>query len=100
MNSSTSSLSNGTGVYYSTLNPSINEGGLTSKKMAGIFVNGLSSALNTKNNGPLSANFVVIRETKVPAVLIELGFLTNTNDFKKLTNETYQTNKSASISVE
>ncbi len=90
MNSSTSSLSNGTGVYYSTLNPSINEGGLTSKKMAGIFVNGLSSALNTKNNGPLSANFVVIRETKVPAVLIELGFLTNTNDFKKLTNETYQ----------
>lgn len=90
MNSSTSSLSNGTGVYYSTLNSSVNESGLTSSKMANIFAQALSSAINTKNNGALTANFVVIRETKVPAVLIELGFLTNTADFKKLTNETYQ----------
>lgn len=90
MNSSTSSASNGTGVYYSTVNTSKTESGLTSKIMASSFVNALSSVLSTKNNGPLTANFVVIRETKVPAVLIELAFLSNSGDFKKLTNESYQ----------
>lgn len=97
MNSSTSSAANGTGVYYSTQNTSVNDSGLTSKKMASTFVNALSSALDTKNNGPLTANFVVIRETKVPAVLIELGFLTNTKDFKKLTSETYQKKAASTI---
>lgn len=90
MNAYSSSSVNGTAVYYSTLNSSINSGGLTSKAMAAALVDNLSSALGTKNNGVKTANFVVIKETQVPAVLIELAFITNTSDRKIITTAATQ----------
>lgn len=90
MNAFSTTSVNGTAVYYSTLNNSINSGRLTSKIMAEKLVNNLSAALGTKNNGIKTANFVVIKETQVPAVLIELAFITNASDRKIITTTSTQ----------
>lgn len=90
MNAFSSTSTNGTAVYYSTLNKSINSGGLTSKAMVSSMVSNLSKALGTKNNGVQTADFVVIRETEVPAILIELAFLTNASDRKIITTQKTQ----------
>ena len=90
MNSADSSSANGTEVYYSTLNNSTASSGLTSRTMAVMFKNNLVNTLGTYNRGVKSANFVVIKSNTVPAVLIELGFLSGSSDYQKLTNTSFQ----------
>lgn len=90
MNAVSDTSVNGTAVYYSLLNVSKNSGGLTGKLLASALETKLVSALGTKNNGIKTANFVVIRETAVPAVLIELGFITNASDRKIITTKSTQ----------
>lgn len=90
MNSNNTASVNGTGVYYSVNNTSKSESGLNSKILASTLAKNISDAINTKNNGALTANFVVIRETRVPAVLIELAFMSNASDYKKITTESVQ----------
>lgn len=90
MNSSTSSSANGTEVYYSTLNNETAQTGLTSRRMANIMQKNLVQTLGTTDRGVKSANFVVIKSNSVPAVLIELGFLSGSGDYSKLTNPAFQ----------
>ncbi len=90
MNAVSSTSVNGTSVYYSLLNTSTMRGGLNGKLMASTLTNNLSKALGTKNRGVATANFVVIRETRMPAVLIELAFITNADDRKIITTEATQ----------
>ena len=42
------------------------------------------------NRGAKKANFHVIRETNMPAVLLELGFIDNTSERSKLVTNNYQ----------
>jgi N-acetylmuramoyl-L-alanine amidase len=42
-----------------------------------------------KSRGVKHGNYAVIRETKMPAVLIEGGFLTNTSEMEKIKNAAY-----------
>lgn len=42
-----------------------------------------------KSRGIKHGNYSVIRETKMPAILIEGGFLTNSNELEKLKNNAY-----------
>lgn len=90
MNAVSSTSVSGTSVYYSLLNTSVTSGGLTGKQMASTLTENLSKALGTKNRGVATANFVVIRETRMPAVLIELAFITNASDRKIITTEATQ----------
>lgn len=90
MNAVSSTSVNGTSVYYSLLNTSTMRGGLNGKLMASTLTENLSQALGTKNRGVATANFVVIRETRMPAVLIELAFITNADDRKIITTEATQ----------
>jgi len=53
-------------------------------------VNNLSKSLGTKNLGIIDKGFVVVRDNSVPAVLIELAFLTNPDDLSLLTSSTSQ----------
>jgi N-acetylmuramoyl-L-alanine amidase len=50
----------------------------------------LISATGAKNRGVKQANFYVLRGAFMPAVLLELGFLTNKKEEKKLSNPSYQ----------
>ena len=43
-----------------------------------------------RNHGVQSASYAVLRETKVPAALLEFGFVDTWNDFNKLVDKNYQ----------
>lgn len=90
MNSNNSSSINGTEVYYSKDNNTTTESGFNSYQLAKALVNDLSIALNSKNRGSIKSDFIVIKHNTVPAVLIELGYMTNDTELSKLTDETYQ----------
>ncbi|MBE5960501.1 MAG: hypothetical protein E7256_03795 [Lachnospiraceae bacterium] len=96
VNASTNSAAKGTNVYYSTLNTSKSKSGLTSKILATSLQNNLVSALGTNNRGVATGNFVVVKYTKVPAVLIELAFITNSSDYNLLVSPAFQ-QKSAKV---
>ena len=49
-----------------------------------------SQGLGLKDRGIKIGNFQVLKDTKMPAVLIELGYMTNKTELSKLTNESYQ----------
>jgi len=80
----------GTEVFYSVKNNSANSAGLTSQKLAEILCANLCSTLGTKNRGVKQANLVVTNKNTVPAVLIELGFMSNKDDYALLTNAEFQ----------
>lgn len=50
----------------------------------------LAKAMGMRNRGIHGANFAVLRGFNGPGVLIELGFINNKDDIKKLTNPTSQ----------
>lgn len=47
----------------------------------------ISKGIGIRDRGKKRANFAVVRETKMPAVLIEYAFISNTNDESILINE-------------
>lgn len=90
MNANNKTSPNGTEIYYYEKNTSTSPSGLTSKKLATFFLNSIPGLVGTNKRYISSQNYVVIRETKVPAILVELGFMSNEGDLKKLTNSTFQ----------
>lgn len=90
MNAASATSAKGTEVYYSTSNNKKMESGLTSDILARELVNNLSSTIGLKNRGVKTAKFVVVHKNTVPAVLIELGFMTNSSDLEILTSTSYQ----------
>ena len=90
MNSATNTAAKGTEVYYSTNNNTKQKNGLTSQKMASLFESNLVSAMGTVNRGVKTANYTVIYKNTVPAVLIELGFISNSSDRANLVDTTFQ----------
>ena len=50
----------------------------------------LAAVTGAINRGVKSASFKVLRDTAMPAVLVELGFLTNAKEEKLLNTEKYQ----------
>ena len=47
---------------------------------------GLAATIDLSNRGTQPANFLVLRENQLPAVLIELGFLSNSSEERVLTS--------------
>lgn len=97
MNSSNKSSANGTEVYYSVSNNSSGFSGITSQKMANLFRAQLLKDLGTKNRGTKTAAYYVLKHNTVPSILIELGFISGSSDYSKLTNPTFQKNAAKSI---
>jgi len=97
MNSASSSAANGTEVYYSSANNSKSFSGITSKLFAQKMKNTLVSTLGTKDRGVKQAGFVVIKHNTVPAILIELGFVTGSTDSKNLKKEAFQKKSAKAI---
>nr|WP_297936873.1 N-acetylmuramoyl-L-alanine amidase [uncultured Lachnoclostridium sp.] len=85
MNSAGSSAANGTETYYTLTNNKPNSYGLTSKMVANYFQSNWSSQLGlSTTRGVKTANYVVTKQNTVPAILIELGFMTSTKDISIL----------------
>lgn len=60
------------------------------KRLATVIHNTLLKTTGAPNNGLRPQNLAVVRRTDAPAALIELGFMDNPTEFKKLTNPAYQ----------
>lgn len=67
-------------------------GGATdgSKELAESVQQTTSAYIDIMNRGILQNNFEILRETTMPAVLVECGFITNVSDMEKIKNNKYQ----------
>jgi len=66
------------------------EGSEPGRLLANLIHGELLSRTGAKDKGVRTANFFVLRETVVPAVLVEIGFLTNEYEETKLKDPLYQ----------
>jgi len=60
-----------------------------SKQLAQYILDKIIQNTNAKSRGVKHGNYAVLRETKMPAVLIEGGFLTSTKEMEKIKDPTY-----------
>lgn len=61
----------------------------TSKDLAKDVLDSLISFSKAKSRGVKAGNYAVIRETKMPAILVEGGFLTNEEELQKIKDPQY-----------
>lgn len=87
----------GTEVFYSGKNNLKNSAGLSAYKLASIFCSSLTDRLGMDSRGVKNENFTVIYKNSVPAILIELGFLSTKSEYAKLTDPTFQDNAAKAI---
>lgn len=82
-NSSVNPSANGFEAYVYRL-------GSVSEKLADSIIESVIKSLGQKNNGVKSANFAVLRRTNMPAVLLELGYLSNPTEALNLNSPAWQ----------
>ena len=80
-NSSVDSAARGTEVYYFYPN---------AQQLASAISGRVASALDTTNRGGKAGRYVVTTDSRFASVLIECGFISNKNEYKKLTDSAYQ----------
>lgn len=86
-NSYTNQSANGTETYYdANTNPKAKESAALAKEIQ----QQLIRLVKTTDRGVKTAGFQVIREQNIPSVLVELAFISNDEDLKKLTSAQYQ----------
>ena len=61
-----------------------------SEELAQSIVNSVVSRLGSKDNGVRQANFAVLRRTRMPATLLELGYLSNPTEALNLNSPAWQ----------
>jgi N-acetylmuramoyl-L-alanine amidase len=61
-----------------------------SRCLAGKIIEELDEAITDKNRGVLESNFRVIKNTRCPAVLVEMGFMSNRATAAKLATKAYR----------
>ena len=71
--------------------------GGTSERLAQSIVDSVAQDLGSRNRGVMRANFAVLRRTNMPAVLVELGYLTNSTEALNLNSPAWQRAVAASI---
>ncbi|MEY9971919.1 N-acetylmuramoyl-L-alanine amidase [Lysinibacillus sp. RC46] len=86
VNSAANTSAQGTETYYA-----ISTGDMYQEDIdLATFVNNqIVNNLNMKNRGVKEEQYYVIRNTIIPAILVELGFLTNDEDRGKMTTDKY-----------
>ena len=93
-NTSTTTSANGVEAYYSSVKPdSLNDITYklnTSKAVAASISSGIASALSMTNRGAKDEEFMVVKYTNMPAVLVECGFISNENEAKKISDSSNQ----------
>ncbi|MED4454999.1 N-acetylmuramoyl-L-alanine amidase [Metabacillus fastidiosus] len=92
MNSSTSGSANGTETYWNEKYQSAE-----SKKLAEKIQKRLIELLNTTNRGVKTDNFYVIKNTTMPSVLVEFGFISNETEAQKMKTDQFRENAAEAI---
>ena len=90
-NSAPNSSANGMEVYVHTSR------GADSTRAAHAIYDRLLPASGLKGRGVKANNYAVLRETSMPAVLVELGFISSPGDRAKLTNFAWQDDAAKAI---
>jgi N-acetylmuramoyl-L-alanine amidase len=83
----------GSSVFYSSSNPKQNE----SLHLASNIRTTIISTLQTKDRGVKEAGLYVLRNTTMPAILLETAFISNPYEEARLQNPTFQKNVAAAI---
>ena len=83
---SASASASGTEVWIDT---KFNANGAESRILAQYVQNKIVQKVNMKDRGVKDSPFQVLRQNNTPAILIELGFITNSSDRYKMTSEEY-----------
>lgn len=97
MNSASNTRANGMEVYYARSNNGVSSMGLTSRTLAQRMHDQLEDNLSIPSRGVKKAEFYVLRHNTVPAILIELGFISGNRDHAKITSSGYQKNAAKNI---
>lgn len=87
---------NGIMVFYSNTNNGTRYG-LTSKKLATDIYKNMISYTNADERGVKTEQHVVTRTSEMPAVLVEMGFLTNAVEAANMANGGYQDKLASAI---
>lgn len=66
------------------------KGSLKSKKLAAVVQSALDHQLMNSERQALAGNFYVCRNTRMPAIIVEAGFLSNAKESRQLTRSDYQ----------
>ena len=66
------------------------------EKLAGQIIDA-ANGYSIANNGAMEGNYMVVRDTNIPAVLVETGYLSNPRECEALTTEEYQDMIAAAI---
>ena len=92
LNYADNSSANGTEVYYCSTNNDEIYNGMSSYRLAKFFEASLPDMVGMahRTNPVRSANYVVIKYNSVPSILIELGYMSNSSDFAKFNDPTFQ----------
>lgn len=85
----------GTETHYNDRNsadyPGVNKYPKQSKALAQLVQKEVASAFGSKNRGVISDHLYVTRKNTVPAVLLEIGFLSNRTDLNKIRSASVKT---------
>ena len=95
-NWATSASANGYETYYSKLNNNSTTG-LTSEELAKSIMSELSDNLSTNDRGIKTADHVVTKTCYMPAVLIEIGFMSNAEELALMFTEEFQNDFAKSV---
>lgn len=87
-NSAPSANAQGVEVFFCQ-SKEMKERALKSKKLAQTILKNVLFQTKAKSRGVKQANYAVIRETKMPAVLVEGGFVTNEEELQNLKDPLY-----------
>lgn len=91
-NSSTNPAAQGAEAYVYRL-------GGEAERLGESILESISDRLGSINRGVMAANFAVLRLTRMPAVLVELGYLTNATEALNLNSPAWQRAVAEAIAV-
>lgn len=92
-NASTSTAVSGTQVYYSDSCPAFSK--ITNKELANIYYDAITEATGLRKAGVIdNPRYIVINQTNMPSLILEVAFVSNQSDLKKLLDSSF-TNKVA-----
>lgn len=87
---------NGTEIYYSELNNGSSYGA-TSAELAKNILDRVLYYTGANNRGVKTANHAVTKRCRMPATLVEVGFITNKAEVSKMVTDDYQYNVATGI---